>query len=95
MPISRAEVEHVARLAQLGLTPDEIEEMTEQLSSVLEHIAKLDQVEVADVPPTAQAIPRANVMRDDTVQPSWPPEATLANAPHTADDFFEVQAIFD
>jgi aspartyl-tRNA(Asn)/glutamyl-tRNA(Gln) amidotransferase subunit C len=95
MPISRAEVEHIANLAHLGLKPDEIEEMTVQLSSIVDHIAKLDEVDVTDVPPATQTVPTANVMRDDIVQPSWPLEAVLANAPHARNGFFEVQAVFD
>ena len=95
MPLSRSEVEHVAQLAHLGLETSEIDAMTEQLSSVLDHIARLQEVNTADVPPTAHVALVENVMRDDEVRPSWSPDAVLANAPHRTDDLFEVQAILD
>jgi aspartyl-tRNA(Asn)/glutamyl-tRNA(Gln) amidotransferase subunit C len=95
MPLSRNEVEHVARLAHLGLETDEIDEMTEQLSSIVDHVARLQEVDTSDIPPTAHVLPLENVMRDDEVRPSWPPDTVLANAPHRLDDLFEVQAIFD
>ena len=95
MPLSRSEVEHVARLAHLGLRPDEIGELTNELSSVLDHVAQLRTVDTTDVPPTAHVALVENVMREDEVRPSWAPAAVLSNAPHRADDLFQVQAIFD
>lgn len=95
MPISRDEVEHVARLAHIGLSEDEIDSMTVELSSVLDHVVRLQQVDTAGVPPTAQTIPTTNVMRDDVVRQSWSAEQVLANAPREADGFFEVQAVFE
>jgi aspartyl-tRNA(Asn)/glutamyl-tRNA(Gln) amidotransferase subunit C len=95
MPISRETVEHVARLAHVGIKPGEIEELTDQLSSVLDHIGRLQMVDTSDVPPTSHVLPLQNVMRDDEVRPSWSPGAVLANAPRRQDDLFEVQAIFD
>jgi aspartyl-tRNA(Asn)/glutamyl-tRNA(Gln) amidotransferase subunit C len=93
MPLTSAEVEHVATLARLGLTPEEQEQMREQLSSILEHIAALQEVDTDDIPPTAQVIARANVFRDDEVRPSLPRHAVLANAPRQRDGFFEVDAV--
>jgi aspartyl-tRNA(Asn)/glutamyl-tRNA(Gln) amidotransferase subunit C len=95
MPVSREVVEHVAHLAHVGLAPEEIEEYTKELSSVIDHVARLQQVDTADVSPTAHVVAMQNVMRDDEVTPSWPPAAVLANAPHRVDDLFEVQAILD
>ena len=95
MPISREEVEHVARLAHIGLEPHEVDELTGQLSTVLDHVAKLQEVDTSSVAPTDHVLPIENVMRDDEVGPCWTPEQVLANAPHRTDDLFEVQAIFD
>ena len=95
MPISRDVVEHVAQLAHLGLQPAEVDEMTAQLSSVLDHVGRLQEVDTSGVPPTSHVVPLQNVMRDDEVIPSWPPNDVLANAPRRVDDLFEVQAVFD
>jgi aspartyl-tRNA(Asn)/glutamyl-tRNA(Gln) amidotransferase subunit C len=95
MPISKDVIEHVAQLAHLGLEPDEVDEMTAQLSSVLDHVTRLQEVDTSEVPPTSHVVPLQNIMRDDEVMPSWPPNDVLANAPRRVDDLFEVQAIFD
>jgi aspartyl-tRNA(Asn)/glutamyl-tRNA(Gln) amidotransferase subunit C len=79
--ISRADVEHVARLARLGLSDEEIDRMQVQLSSILETIAKLADVDTSQVGPTAQVIALENLMRDDEVRQPMPREAALANAP--------------
>jgi aspartyl-tRNA(Asn)/glutamyl-tRNA(Gln) amidotransferase subunit C len=95
MPITRADLEHLCRLAHLSLTPEELEEMQPQVSRVIDHIASLQQVATADVPPTAYAVSTDTVLREDEVRPCWSPEAILANAPRPVDDLFAVQAIFD
>jgi aspartyl-tRNA(Asn)/glutamyl-tRNA(Gln) amidotransferase subunit C len=79
--ISREDVEHVARLARLGLTDDEIDRMQTQLSNILETIAQLRDVDTSQVGPTAQVIELENVMREDEVGPSMTRDAALANAP--------------
>jgi aspartyl-tRNA(Asn)/glutamyl-tRNA(Gln) amidotransferase subunit C len=95
MALSREEVEHVAQLAHIGLSPKEIDEFAVELSSVIEHVNRLQRLDTSGVSPTAHVIPTENVMRDDQVRRSWPPEAVLANAPRQHDNQFEVQAIFD
>jgi aspartyl-tRNA(Asn)/glutamyl-tRNA(Gln) amidotransferase subunit C len=95
MSLSRGEVEHVARLAHIGLTEEEIDEFAIELSSVIDHVTRLQRLDTDGVSPTAHVVPIENVMREDEVRPSWPPEAVLANAPRRYDDQFEVQAIFD
>jgi aspartyl-tRNA(Asn)/glutamyl-tRNA(Gln) amidotransferase subunit C len=90
-----ATVEHVAALARLGLTPEELERMREQLSSVLEHISMLEDVDTNDIPPTAQVIELESVMRDDEVRPSLPRELVLLNAPRQEDGYFRVNAVLD
>lgn len=64
--------------------------MREQLSTILEHIALLNELDTEAIPPTAQVIALTNVMRDDEVRPSLPVEAVLANAPRRSGDYFEV-----
>jgi aspartyl-tRNA(Asn)/glutamyl-tRNA(Gln) amidotransferase subunit C len=90
MRLTIAEVEHVAALARLGLTDAEKERMCEQLSGILEQIARLEEIDTAAIPPTAQVIALTNVMRDDEVRPSLPVEQVLANAPRQSGGFFEV-----
>lgn len=91
--LSIADVEHVAALARLGLTDDEKQRMSEQLSSILDHISALDRLDTSAIPPTAQVIELANVMRADEVRASLPREAILRNAPRTDGRFIVVQAV--
>lgn len=95
MPVERNQVEHVARLAHLALDPAEIDEMAVQLSSILDHVATLQKLDIGGVEPTSQVLPAHNVMRDDEITVSWNPEAVLANAPHRNDDFFAVPAVLE
>lgn len=95
MPIDRNTVAHVAELAHIDLRPDELDEFAVELSSIVDHIARLRELDTAEVRPTAHAVPVENVLRDDVVAPSWPPAAVLANASHRVGDLFEVQAILD
>ncbi len=95
MPVDRAVVEHVARLAHVGLRDDEVDTMAKQLSSVIDHISLLQQVDTTAVRPTGHANDLNTVMRDDEPGPSWTAAAVLANAPHRSDQFFEVQAVLD
>ncbi len=95
MKLTREEVLHIARLARLGLTEDEIDRMREQLSNILENFEILKQVDTTGVPPTAQSIALQNVMRDDEVAPSLPADEVLANAPRKEGDFFRVRAVLE
>lgn len=95
MKLDRATVEHIATLARIGLTNDEIERMRDQLSSILDHISSLQDVDTNDIPPTAQVIQLQNVMRDDVAQPSLPRELVLANAPKSEDGYLKVNAVLD
>ena len=92
MPVE-IDIEHVARLARLELTGQEKARLREQLGAILEHAAKVGEVAAEDVPPTAYAIPRSNVLRPDEVTPSLPLEEVLANAPEVEDDRFKVPKI--
>ena len=93
MALSREEVEYVASLARLGLGDAEVTRMQEQLSSILDHIAAIDRIDTNAIPPTAQVISLANVVRPDQAAASLPRDAVLANAPRARDGFFEVHAV--
>ena len=95
MPVDRDTVAHVAGLAHIDLSPEELSEFVHELSSIVDHIQRLGELDTSSVPPTAHAIPLDNVWREDVVEPSWHPEAVLANAPRRVDDLFEVPAILD
>jgi aspartyl-tRNA(Asn)/glutamyl-tRNA(Gln) amidotransferase subunit C len=90
MSLTKAEVEHVARLARLELSEDEKEEFTGQLNDILAFVEKLNTLDTSNIEPTAHAIPVANVFRPDQVVPSLDPELALANAPDRIGDFFKV-----
>lgn len=94
MSLSKQDVDHVASLARLGLTDDEKETLRDQLSSILDHITVLNQLDTDAIPPTAQVIALQNVLREDAVRPSLPQEQVLQNAPRSRDGFFEVRAVF-
>ena len=95
MRLSVAEVEHVAQLAQLALSDQEKELFREQLSSILEHAARLQELDTAQIPPTATVLPLENVMREDQVEPSLSQEDALANAPAVADECFRVPVVLE
>lgn len=93
MAITRAQVEHVARLARLGLSEQELDLFTEQLSRILDHVEQLNRLDTTGVPPTWHVLPLQNVLRSDTVQPSLPREAALKNAPQAEAGLFRVPKI--
>jgi aspartyl-tRNA(Asn)/glutamyl-tRNA(Gln) amidotransferase subunit C len=95
MKLSREEVQHIARLARLGMTEAELERFRGQLSNILENFEILQQVDTADVPPTAQSIPLQNVTRGDEVTSSLPPDDVLANAPQRDGEFFRVKPVLE
>ncbi len=95
MKLSRAEVEHIAELAKLGLTEEEKERFREQLSAILEYAGMLQQLDTEAISPTATVLPLQNVMRPDEVAPSFSQEEILANAPNAAGGCFRVPAILE
>jgi aspartyl-tRNA(Asn)/glutamyl-tRNA(Gln) amidotransferase subunit C len=80
-------------LARLGLEPGDEEFYADQLSGILGHIDRLQQVDTGDIPPTAQVVEIASRLRDDQPRPSLTQEEALSNAPATVDGFFRVPAI--
>ena len=95
MTLSRDEVEHVALLCRLALTEEELERMRIQLSSILEHVNRLQEVDTSAIPPTASVQDLINVTRSDQSRPSLAPEAVLANAPDREANQFRVPAILE
>jgi aspartyl-tRNA(Asn)/glutamyl-tRNA(Gln) amidotransferase subunit C len=95
MPLTRAQAQHIAELAKLKLTEEEIDRMTPQLSAILDHAARLQELDTDAIPPTASVVPLQNVMRDDQVAPSLSRDDVLANAPDKDErgEFFRVRAI--
>ena len=93
--ISRDDVAHVARLARLELTPEELETFTEQLGAVLDHAADVAALDTAGVPPTAHPLPLANVLRDDVPRPCLDRDEVLAQAPAVEDARFRVPRILE
>ncbi len=95
MPLTPEEVRHIARLARVGLSDDEMPRLQSQLSQILDYFRRLQEVDTENVPPTAQTLAMHNVMRDDEPQPSMDKEEVLANAPQREDDHFRVRAILE
>jgi aspartyl-tRNA(Asn)/glutamyl-tRNA(Gln) amidotransferase subunit C len=93
LKITRDEVAHVAFLARLLIDPSEIDQYAEQLSSVLEHAADIEALELNDVEPTFRPIPLENVLREDVVTVSLPRDTVLSQAPETAQNMFLVPKI--
>jgi aspartyl-tRNA(Asn)/glutamyl-tRNA(Gln) amidotransferase subunit C len=91
--LSSREVEHVARLARLGITPEEVVQYRDQLRHILASINALKRADTSKVPATAHPLEARNVMREDQRQPSLPAEAVLENAPSREDSYFKVKAI--
>jgi aspartyl-tRNA(Asn)/glutamyl-tRNA(Gln) amidotransferase subunit C len=90
MAITRDDVLHVAALARLDLTEDEIARLELQLSAILEAVGKVSELDLADVPPTSHPLAVVNVLRPDEPRPSLPLEDVFANAPERDGDFFRV-----
>lgn len=88
--IDREQVLHVARLARLRLNDAEVEKMAGELSTILDHIAKIGELDLEHVEPTSHVIQLENVLREDVPRPSWPREQMLALAPDTAAGGFRV-----
>ena len=88
--ISREQVEHVALLARLALSEEEIERLGGQLGAILEAVSKVSELDLSGVDPTSHPLDVVNVWRDDEARPSWPLATALANAPESEADAFQV-----
>jgi aspartyl-tRNA(Asn)/glutamyl-tRNA(Gln) amidotransferase subunit C len=88
--IDREQVLHVARLARLRLSEEEVERMAGELSGILDHVDRIAELDLDDVEPTSHVIDLENVLRPDEPRPSWPKEVVLEQAPDPADGAFRV-----
>ncbi|MEU0084708.1 Asp-tRNA(Asn)/Glu-tRNA(Gln) amidotransferase subunit GatC [Streptomyces sp. NPDC006274] len=86
--ITREEVIHLARLSQLKLTGEELDHFTEQLTDIVEAVARVGEVAAQEIPPTSHPLPLTNVMRADEVRPSLSPQDALSGAPAEAEQRF-------
>jgi aspartyl-tRNA(Asn)/glutamyl-tRNA(Gln) amidotransferase subunit C len=89
------QVEHVALLARLELTPDEKTKLTDDLNVILEHFERLQELDTTDVEPTSHAIPMQNIFRSDAVRPSLPRDVLLAEAPDAREEYFVVPRVVE
>ncbi len=95
MKIDRDMVEHIADLAKLELTEEELDRYAGQLSAILEYAERLQAVDTDNIPPTASVLPLRNVLRPDVARPSLPREEALAGSADTAEGQFRVEAVMD
>lgn len=95
MSLTRAEVQHIAELAKLDLTPEEEARYQEQLSAILDYAARLNSLETEAIPPTASVFPLRSIMREDAARPSTGVDRILANAPARSGDAFEVSVVLE
>jgi aspartyl-tRNA(Asn)/glutamyl-tRNA(Gln) amidotransferase subunit C len=94
MAVSREEIEHLAQLTRLAMPPEEIDRMVGEISGILTHINRLQELDTEHISPTAQAIILHDVVRSDETAPSLPTESVLANAPERYENYFVVPAVF-
>ncbi len=95
MKISREQVSHVAKLARLQLSPEEMERFADQISNILTYVEKLNQLDTKQVEPTSHVLTLSNVFREDRAGPSLPVEKVLENAPDSEGPFFRVPKIIE
>jgi len=95
MSVSKKDVEHVAKLARLGLSEEEKELFTKQLSDILAFADNLKKLDTKNVPPTSHTIPMKNVLREDKVIPFENTEDILANGPDVEENMFRVPRIIE
>ena len=95
MHLTHTEVRHVAELAKLALSDDEVALFAEQISAILDYADQIQQVDTSGVPPTPYVLPLASVMREDERGACLSNAAALANAPDSSDGFFRVRAVFE
>jgi aspartyl-tRNA(Asn)/glutamyl-tRNA(Gln) amidotransferase subunit C len=93
--ITRDEVAHLAHLARLDLSEDELDHYASQLDVIIGAVARVSEVAAQDIPPTSHSVPLTNVLRDDVTTPGLTAQEALAGAPATEDDRFRVPRILD
>ncbi len=95
MSLTPDEVRHIARLARLGISEEEVAHLGGQLSSILDYFEQLKELDTDDVPPTAYALDLHNVLRSDETAPCSEPADVFANAPAQENGYFRVRAVLE
>ena len=95
MPLDRSDVEHIAALARIAMTAEEVERLREELSHILEQFEVLDDLDTTGVSPTGHAVQLQAVMRDDVADVSLDTEQVLSNAPRREGEYFRVKAVLE
>ncbi len=95
MPLDSSQVEHIATLTRIALTPEEVELFRQQLSHILEQFEVLGELDTTGVTPTGHAVALQAVMRDDGAEGSLSPEEVLSNAPRQEGEFFRVKPVLE
>ncbi|NOR49712.1 MAG: Asp-tRNA(Asn)/Glu-tRNA(Gln) amidotransferase subunit GatC [Desulfuromonadales bacterium] len=95
MKITRAEVEHVGRLARLALSDEELDSLTGEMDAILDYVEQLKTLDTDGIVPTAHAVPMENAFRPDEVRPRFTPEQALSNAPDTSESSFRVRRVIE
>ncbi len=95
MKLTDEEIKHIALLARLGISEDEVEKFRGQLSDILENFAVLQEVDTTDIQPTFQVTGMRNVTSVDEITPSLPQNKIMENAPRREDGFFKIKAVLE
>ena len=95
MKLTTEEVRHIAMLARVGMTDEEIERMRDEMSSILENFDILSQVDTSGVEPTGHSVDVHTVLRDDSIRESSSQEDVLANAPSSEEEFIRIRAVLE
>ena len=95
MKITRAEVEHVGRLARLALSEEELDSLTGEMDAILGYVEQLKSLDTEGIVPTAHAVPMENAFRADEVRPSLTTDQALSNAPDAAENAFRVRRVIE
>jgi aspartyl-tRNA(Asn)/glutamyl-tRNA(Gln) amidotransferase subunit C len=95
MPLTKAEVQHIATLARLELTEEEMDRYREQLSAILDHVASLQKLDTESIPPMSAVFSGDSTLRADESRPSLSPEQILGNTSHKADGQFKIPPVFE
>lgn len=95
MKITRAEVEHVGRLARLALSEEELDSLTGEMDAILDYVEQLKTLDTEGIVPTAHAVPMENAFRADEVRPSFSTDQALSNAPDAAKNAFRVRQVIE
>ena len=93
--LTTEEVRHIALLARVGMADEEVEQMRDQLSDILEQFEALSRVDTGDLEPTGHSVNLLSVMREDVSRPSFSREETLANAPNREGELVRVKAVLE